>query len=219
MVPTLSASRDVPERPDPGRSNARDSFDVRARAQARLLGSPRSPSRSALHSRHRGRQPRSAAALRAHWRTLLCTDRSAVGMGADFSVARARLYVLKANNLVGKCNGRLPGRPAAVERAVVAAAPAGRRGPRACHFAHAAAAWRSLRDRCARWRRRTRTPRGAIRSCVRTRARSRAPRRAPPLPWTTACARRSDSPRWPGTLPVPSVVPCATFVTCKCRTE
>jgi hypothetical protein len=129
----------VPEMPDPGRSNARDSFDVRARAQARLLGSPRSPSRSALHSRHRGRQPRSAAALRAHWRTLLCTDRSAVGMGADFSVARARLYVLKANNFVGKCNGRLPGRPAAVERAVVAAAPAGRRGPRACDFAHAAA--------------------------------------------------------------------------------
>ena len=33
------------------------------------------------------------------WRTLLCTDRSAVGMGADFSVARARLYVL---------HGRLP---------------------------------------------------------------------------------------------------------------
>ena len=87
--------------PDPGRSNARDSFDVRARAQARLLGSPRPPSRSALHSWHRGRQPRSAAALRAHWRTLLCTDRSAVGMGADFSVARARLYVL---------HGRQPGR-------------------------------------------------------------------------------------------------------------
>ena len=99
MVPTLSASRDVPERPDPGRSNARDSFDVRARAQARLLGSPRSPSRSALHSRHRGRQPRSAAALRAHWRTLLCTDRSAVGMGADFSVARARLYVPQGEQL------------------------------------------------------------------------------------------------------------------------
>ena len=203
MVPTLSASRDVPERPDPGRSNARDSFDVRARAEARLLGSPRSPSRSALHSRHRGRQPRSAAALRAHWRTLLCTDRSAVGMGADFSVARARLYVLKANNLVGKCNGRLPGRPAAVERAVVAAAHAGRRGPRVCDFAHAAAAWRSLRDRCARWRRRTRTPRGAFRSCERTRARSRVARRAPPSPWTTACARRPDRTHRLGCQPVP----------------
>ena len=193
----------MPERPDPGRSNARDSFDVRARAQARLLGSPRSPSRSALHSRHRGRQPRSAAALRAHWRTLLCTDRSAVGMGADFSVARARLYVLKANNLVGKCNGRLPGRPAAVERAVVAAAHAGRRGPRACDFACAAAAWRSLRDRCARWRRRTRTPRVAFRSCVRTRARSFVARRAPPSPWTTACARRPDRTHRLGCQPVP----------------
>ena len=52
-------------RADPGRSNARDSFGVRARVQAHLLGSPRPSSRSALHSRHRGRQPRSAAALRA----------------------------------------------------------------------------------------------------------------------------------------------------------
>ena len=118
------------------------------------------------------------------------------------SPARVCMY-LKANNFVGKCNGRLPGRPAAIERAVVAAAHAGRRGPRACDFACAAAAWRSLRDRCARWRRRTRIPRGAFRSCVRTRARSRAPRRAPPSLWTTACARRPDSPRQPGTVPVP----------------
>ena len=51
------------------------------------------------------------------------------------------------------------------------------------------------------------------------RAQSHAARRAPPSPWTTACARRSDSSRWPGTLPVPSVVPYATFVTCKCRSE
>ena len=126
------------------------------------------------------------------------------------SPARVCMY-LKANNFVGKCNGRLPGRPAAIERAVVAAAHAGRRGPRACDFACAAAAWRSLRDRCARWRRRTRIPRGAFRSCVRTRARSRAPRRAPPSPWTTACARRPDSPRQPGTVPVPLDVPYAIY--------
>ena len=54
---------------------------------------------------------------------------------------------------------------------------------------------------------------------MRMRAQSHAARRAPPSPWTTACARRSDSSRWPGTLPVPSVVPYATFVTCKCRSE
>ena len=93
MVPPLSVRRDAPERADPGRSNACDSFGVRARAQAHLLGGLRPPSRSALRSRHRGRQPRSAAALRAHCRTLLCTDRSAVGMGADFCVARPRLQV------------------------------------------------------------------------------------------------------------------------------
>ena len=154
---------------------------------------------------------------------LLCTDHSAVGMGVDLewilaSPARVCMYFM-ADNLVGKCDERLPGRPATVERAVVAAAHAGRRGPCACDFAHATAAWRSSRERCARWRGRTRTPRGAIWSCVRMRAQSHAARRAPPSPWTTACARRSDSPRWPGTLPVPSVVPYATFVTCKCRSE
>ena len=34
------------------------------------------------------------------------------------SPARVCMY-LKANNFVGKCNGRLPGRPAAIERAVL----------------------------------------------------------------------------------------------------
>ena len=65
------------------------------------------------------------------------------------SPARVCMYFM-ADNLVGKCDERLLGRPATVERAVVAAAHAGQRGPRACDFAHAAAAWRSSRDRCAR---------------------------------------------------------------------
>ena len=45
------------------------------------------------------------------------------------SPARVCMYLM-ASYPVGKCDGRLPGRPAAVEHAVVAAAHAGRRSPR-----------------------------------------------------------------------------------------
>ena len=105
------------------------------------------------------------------------------------SPARVCRFLI-ANYLVDKCDGRLPGRRVIFERSVVAAVRAGRRGPHACDLARAAAAWRSPQHRCGRWRRRTRTPCGAFRSCVRTRARYRATRCALPSPWTTACARR-----------------------------
>ena len=37
--------------------------------------------------------------------------------------------------------------------------------------------------------------------------------------WTMVCVRRSDLPHWPGSLPVPSDVPNATFVNSKYRIE
>ena len=154
-------------------------------------------------------------ALRAHWRTLPCTDRSAVGMGVDFSVARARyarvLQVPSSRTTwsASAMDDFLAGQPLSSAPSSPPRAPDG--AARACAISHVprrhgGRRGTGVRDGdVARGRR--------VRSCVRTRARSRAARRALPSPWTTACGRRSDSPRRPGTVPVSSDVPHATFCT------
>ena len=124
------------------------------------LPSPSIPSR--FLSPSSVRQLRSSATVRAHWHALLLVRL----VPRAFSRGRSELSFRSPDPT--RVEGRLllaagrPSRPVAVERAAVAAAHAGRCGACTRDFARSAVAWQSLRDRCARWRRRTLTPRGAF---------------------------------------------------------